>query len=107
LARFARLVATPARQLIAPWLVRIVLIGTVATVTSRFVMDHWDWALSSRSHAGIAALILAVLYGAVTLLMIRVTRLFTREDMLWLRGAMPSPLQRLFPDRAIAVLSAP
>ncbi len=107
LARFARLVATPARQLIAPWLVRIVLIGTVATVTSRFVMDHWDWALSSRSHAGIAALILAVLYGAVTLLMIRVTHLFTRDDLLWLRGAMPSPLRRLFPDRAIAVLSAP
>jgi len=105
LLRFSRLVATPARTLIWPWLSRVVLIGTTATITGRLVMDHWDYALSSRAHAGTALLVLGLLFAVVTLVMMRVTKLFTHDDLLWLRGAMPSPIRRLFPDRAISLLS--
>ena len=105
LLRFSRLIATPARTLIWPWLSRVVLIGTTATVTGRVVMDHWDYALSSRSHAGIALIVLGLLFGGVTVLMIRVTKFFSHDDLLWLRGAMPSPIRRLFPDRALSLLS--
>ena len=106
LLRFSRLVDVPARQLIAPWLTRIVAIGAVATVTCRVAMDHWSWALSSRSHAGLAALALAGLYGTITVIMMRGTRLFTRDDVVWLRNAMPSPIRRFFPERAISLLSS-
>jgi O-antigen/teichoic acid export membrane protein len=106
LGRFARLINVPARQLIAPWLTRVLTIGAVATISCRVVMDHWSWALETRSHAGLAALALTALFGTITLLMLRATHLFTRDDMVWLRGAMPTPLRRLFPDRAISLLSS-
>lgn len=105
LARFATLVETPARTLIFPWLSRIVLIGATAAITGRVVMDRWEFALSSRSHAGIALLVLGLFFGLVTLVMMRLTKLFNRDDLVWLRTAMPAPIRRLFPQRAITLLS--
>ena len=105
LVRFARLVATPVRTLVWPWLSRVALIGTTATVAGRVVMDRWDYALSSRTHAGIALIVLGLFFALVTVVMMRVTKFFSHDDLVWLRGAMPGPLRRLFPDRAISLLS--
>ena len=105
LLRFSRLIAVPARELVWPWLSRVVLIGATATITGRLAMDHWSYALSSRGHAAIALIALGLLFAAVTLIMMRVTKLFAHDDLLWLRGAMPSPIRRLFPDRAISLMS--
>lgn len=105
LVRFSRLVDAPPRRLILPWLSRIALIGTVATVSGRVVMDHWEFALSSRSHAALALLALGSLFALVTLAMMRLTKLFSSDDLVWLRNAMPSPIRRFFPMRAVSILS--
>ena len=105
LIRFSKMVESSARQLVLPWISRVVLIGGSATIVTRLLMDHWGWALDSRWNALGAAAALSLVFVAIALLAIRATNYFSREDLLWLRGAMPSPIRRCFPDRAIALLS--
>ncbi|CAB4772625.1 MAG: oligosaccharide flippase family protein [Actinobacteria bacterium] len=105
LMRFSRMVESSARVLILPWISRVVFIGGTATITTRLLMDRWQWALDTRWHALGAAAALSLLFGVIALLAIRVTNYFSREDLLWLRGTMPGPIRRCFTDRAIRMLS--
>jgi O-antigen/teichoic acid export membrane protein len=107
LIRFSRMVETTARILVVPWISRAIVIGATSTITTRLLIDRWTWALSSRWHALAAAAALTALFGSIALVAIRFTKYFSRDDLLWLRGAMPRPIRRCFPDRAIRLLSAP
>ena len=105
LIRFSKLVESSARVLILPWIGKVAIIGFVSTVIPRLLMDRWNWTLETRWHALAGLATLTLLFGAIALVAIRATKYFTREDLLWLRGAMPGPIRKAFPDRAIALLS--
>ncbi|CAB4861111.1 unannotated protein [freshwater metagenome] len=104
LIRFSRMVESSARMLVLPWISRAAFIGATTTIITRLLMDRWEWALDSRWHALAGAAALSTLFGAIALVAIRLTNYFSREDLLWLRGAMPGPIRRCFPDRAIRLL---
>ena len=105
LIRFSKLVESSARVLILPWIGKVAILGFVSTVIPRLLMDRWNWTLETRWHALAGLATLTLLFGAIALVAIRATKYFTREDLLWLRGAMPGPIRKAFPDRAIALLS--
>ena len=107
LVRFSKMVESSIRQLVLPWLWRTAIVGLVATVSGRLVMDRWHWAFQNRPHAAVACLVLGLFFALVSLATLRAIRYFSRDDLRWLRNAMPRPLRRCFPERAIALLAAP
>ncbi|MEI8148578.1 MAG: oligosaccharide flippase family protein, partial [Actinomycetes bacterium] len=106
LIRFSRMVESTARILVLPWISRAIFIGATTTISTRLLMDRWHWALDSRWHALAATAALTDLFGVIALVAIRLTNYFSREDLLWLRNAMPRPIRRCFTERAIRLLSA-
>ena len=106
LIRFSRMVESTARILVLPWISRAIFIGATTTISTRLFMDRWHWALDSRWHALAATAALTALFGVIALVAIRLTNYFSREDLLWLRNAMPRPIRRCFTERAIRLLSA-
>lgn len=107
LATFRRLIDQPAATLYWSWMIPAAAVLVPCTIGGRLFADHWSWATQTHAHAVVATFVCTALFGIVELALLKMSKYFSRADALWLRDAMPAPLRRLVPDRAVHWIGSP
>jgi O-antigen/teichoic acid export membrane protein len=97
LVRFHRLIEGSARELLFPWLVKLLAaIGAGVAVTRLLLIFVPISATHQRGPAIVALLALGTVYVLVTALVLRATSYFSNDDLSWFQEILPGRLARLF-----------
>jgi hypothetical protein len=97
LLRFCRLLESSFRELVAPWLVPLVVVTTTSALLGRWALITWPGVHDSWASAATALAVLSVGYLALFALGLRLTRYFGRDDLAWMKKNLPGPFKALFP----------
>jgi O-antigen/teichoic acid export membrane protein len=101
LVRFHRLVEGSARELLYSWMSKLLCAIVAGAGCARLVLLALpDDVVHQRLPAFGALALLGAVYAVVFVLVIRVTRYFSNEDLSWYEGILPGPLARVVSHRA-------
>jgi O-antigen/teichoic acid export membrane protein len=100
LVRFHRLVDGSARDLLFSWMPKLLLaIGAGAGCARLVLLSLPDSVVHQRLPAFGALVLLGSVYATAFVLVIRVTRFFSGEDLTWFEEILPGPLARIVSSR--------
>jgi O-antigen/teichoic acid export membrane protein len=100
LARFHRLIEGSARELLFSWMTKLLAAIVAGAGCARLVLLFLpDSVVHQRGPALGALVLLGAVYASAFVLVIRVTRYFSDEDLSWFQEILPGPLSKLIAHR--------
>ncbi len=105
LIRFSKLLESGFHALIGVWLWPLIGVTAFSAIVGRIGMNLWPLAHQTRLEALTEFGLLGACYAVIFLVLLRQVNYFSREDLLWVRSALPSVVGRFLGVRVINFLS--